>query len=96
MKQPLNSVVKYNLIEVRDIEMSKIVISKQNARKDLSTVNEEANLDDLANSIMEKGLLSPITVIQKGNVYELIVGQKEIAKMLGISERSIRRSTQAV
>lgn len=56
--------------------MSKIVISKQNARKDLLAGNEEANLDDLANSIKEKGLLSPITVVQKGDEYELIVGQR--------------------
>jgi ParB/RepB/Spo0J family partition protein len=63
-------------MEVKDIEMSKIVVSKQNARKDLSAGNEEANLDDLANSIKEKGLLSPITVVQKGDLYELIVGQR--------------------
>lgn len=63
-------------MEVKDIEMSKIVISKQNVRKDLSAGIEDANLDDLANSIKEKGLLSPITVVQKGNEYELIVGQR--------------------
>ncbi len=63
-------------MEVKDIEMSKIVVSKQNARKDLSAGSEEANLDDLANSIKEKGLLSPITVVQKGDKYELIVGQR--------------------
>lgn len=63
-------------MEVRDIEMSKIVISKQNVRKDLLAGNEDANLDDLANSIKEKGLLSPITVVQNGDQYELIVGQR--------------------
>ncbi len=63
-------------MEVKDIEMSKIVISQQNARKDLTAGSEDANLDDLANSIKEKGLLSPITVIQKGDLYELIVGQR--------------------
>ncbi|EQD51673.1 parB-like partition protein, partial [mine drainage metagenome] len=30
----------------------------------------------MANSIKEKGLLSPITVVQKGDTYELIVGQR--------------------
>lgn len=63
-------------MEVRDIEMSRIVISKQNARKDLLAGNEDANLDDLANSIKEKGLLSPITVVKKGDEYELILGQR--------------------
>ena len=63
-------------MEVKDIEISKIVISEQNARKDLSAGAEDANLDDLANSIKEKGLLSPITVVKKGELYELIVGQR--------------------
>jgi len=43
-------------MEVKDIELSKIIISKQNARKDLTAGSEDANLDDLANSIREKGL----------------------------------------
>lgn len=63
-------------MEVRDIDISKIVVSKQNVRKDLSAGNEEANLDDLAKSIKEKGLLSPIIVVRKGDNYELIVGQR--------------------
>ena len=75
-------------MEVKDIEMSRIVISQQNARKDLTAGNEDANLDDLANSIKEKGLLSPITVIQKGESYELIVGQRRYlaCKKLGFQK----------
>lgn len=73
-------------MEVKDIELSRIVISKQNARKDLSAGTEEANLDDLASSIREKGLLSPITVVQKGDLFELIVGQRRYlaCKKLGM------------
>ena len=73
-------------MDVKDIEISKIVVSKQNVRKDLSAGNEEANLEDLANSIKEKGLLSPITVVQKGDHYELIVGQRRFlaCKKLGL------------
>lgn len=75
-------------MEVKDIEMSKIVISQQNARKDLTAGSEDANLDDLANSVKEKGLLSPITVIQKGDLYELIVGQRRYlaCKKLGFQK----------
>lgn len=84
-------------MDVKDIEISKIVVSKQNVRKDLSAGNEEANLEDLANSIKEKGLLSPITVVQKGDHYELIVGQRRFlaCKKLGLQKISaiIREET---
>ena len=72
-------------MDVKDIEISKIVVSEQNVRKDLSAGTEEANLADLANSIKEKGLLSPITVVQRGDHYELIVGQRRFlaCKKLG-------------
>jgi len=75
-------------MEVKDIEMSKIVVSQQNVRKDLNAGSEDATLDDLANSIKEKGLLSPITVIQNGDSYELIVGQRRYlaCKKLGFQK----------
>ena len=75
-------------MEVRDIQISKIVVSNQNVRKDLNAGNEDTNLDDLANSIKEKGLLSPITVVQKGDTYELIVGQRRYlaCKKLGFQK----------
>lgn len=72
-------------MDVKDIEISKIVVSEQNVRKDLTAGTEEANLDDLANSIKEKGLLSPVTVVHKGDHYDLIVGQRRFlaCKKLG-------------
>jgi len=64
-------------VKVKEIEMSKISFSEHNTRKDLGAGTEDTGLEDLANSIKEKGLLSPIIVRQRDNgTYELIAGQR--------------------
>jgi len=64
-------------MEVKEIKMSEIRLSEYNTRKDLEAGTEDASLDDLANSIREKGLLNPITVRRKDDkTYELVAGQR--------------------
>lgn len=64
-------------MEIQEIPLADIDISKFNTRKDLNAGMEDSTLDDLATSIKEKGLLSPITVLQrKDGRYELIAGQR--------------------
>ncbi len=48
---------------------------------------DEDSLDELAESIKEKGVIQPILVRQKGDVYELIVGERRLiaAKRAGLS-----------
>lgn len=73
-------------MEVKDIRMSLINVSLLNTRKDLDAGSEDTSLDDLANSIREKGLLSPITVRKKEDgSYDLIAGQRRFlaCKKLG-------------
>jgi ParB family chromosome partitioning protein len=73
-------------MEVKEIKMSEISLSEYNTRKDLSAGTEDASLEDLANSIKEKGLLNPITVRRKDDgTYELIAGQRRFlaCKKLG-------------
>ena len=64
-------------MEVRNIDMGKIEISELNTRKDLNAGTEDTSIDDLADSIREKGLLNPIIVrpIENGK-YSLIAGQR--------------------
>lgn len=64
-------------MEIKEIKISQIQLSEYNTRKDLSSGTEDAGIEDLANSIKEKGLLNPIIVRGKedGN-YELIAGQR--------------------
>lgn len=75
-------------MEINEIEISKIRISGLNARKDLDAGTEDSGLVELANSISDKGLLSPITVKKTNDgKYDLIVGQRRFlaCKKLGWS-----------
>ena len=64
-------------MEVKEIRMDEISLSEYNTRKDLIAGTEDAGLEDLANSIREKGLLNPIIVMRKDEgTYELIAGQR--------------------
>lgn len=73
-------------MEVKEIELAKIGLSDFNTRKDLESGTEDSSLDDLANSIKEKGLLNPIIVMKKEDgAYDLIAGQRRFlaCKKLG-------------
>lgn len=64
-------------MEVKEVELSSVVISQFNTRKDLDAGTEDASLDELASSIREKGLLNPITVVKREDgKYDLIAGQR--------------------
>ena len=58
------------------IPLDQIKISEFNVRKNLDAGSEDSNIDDLARSINEKGLLSPIIVLEEKEVYKLITGQR--------------------
>lgn len=64
-------------MEVKDIKISAIRLSEFNTRKDLDSGIEDSSLNDLANSINDKGLLNPIIVRSEANeTYSLIAGQR--------------------
>jgi ParB family chromosome partitioning protein len=64
-------------MEIKEIKLEDIQVSKFNTRKDLEAGIEDASLEDLANSIREKGLLNPITVMRvKNGKYDLVAGQR--------------------
>ena len=69
---------------VRNIPIEKVKANKYQPRQDF---NHEA-LDDLANSIKEKGFIQPVLVRVKDNEYELIAGERRFnaAKKLGYKE----------
>ena len=73
-------------MEIKEINLDDIDISEFNTRKDLGAGTEEASLDDLANSIREKGLLSPIMVRKKNGKYDLVAGQRRFlaCKKIGL------------
>ena len=49
-------------MEVREIALDSISVSEFNVRKDLEAGTEDAGIRDLANSIRENGLNSPVIV----------------------------------
>ena len=49
-------------METIDIEINSVSVSDFNTRKDLDAGTEDTSIDDLADSIRERGLLSPIIV----------------------------------
>ena len=74
---------------IEEIDIDLIDVSKWNIRKDLTAGTEDASIDDLAESIREKGLLHPITVRRTPTGrYELIAGQRRFlaCKKLGMKK----------
>jgi ParB family chromosome partitioning protein len=72
-------------IKIKTISISKIILSKYNVRRNLKAGTEDSTIEDLAKSIYENGLLNPITVFEKNDKYQLIVGKRRYlaCKMLG-------------
>jgi ParB family chromosome partitioning protein len=66
------------------VNPDKISINPQQPR---SYFNETA-LDDLAESIKQHGIISPLIVTRQGNSYELIAGERRLraAKIVGLKE----------
>ena len=59
------------------VPMARLVVSNLNVRKTLNAGENDSNIEELAASIREKGLLSPLTVrpLADGR-FEILVGQR--------------------
>ena len=67
-----------------ELPLDRVVANPEQPRK---TFNDEA-LEELAQSIKNFGLIQPITVIKKGDVYEIITGERRYraAKKIGLEK----------
>lgn len=73
-----------------DISLDTIRVSPLNTRKDLKAGTEDTSLRDLAESIREHGLLSPVIVMTKpGGGYELIAGQRRFRACQQLGKQTI-------
>lgn len=64
-------------MQTSDIPLDMIDVSEFNTRKDLVAGTEDSGLEELARSIQEKGLLSPVVVRRSAKRrFELIIGQR--------------------
>jgi len=68
------------------LPLDKIDISLSNVRK--ANANIEEGIGELASSIKEIGIQQPVVVFQKGDRYELIIGQRRYlaCEELGLRE----------
>lgn len=73
-----------NASKVQDIRIDKITISPLH----FTRTHTEDNLERLADSIQDVGLIHPITVRKRGKVFELLAGERrwKACKMLGMRE----------
>src|SRR5512136_1964989 len=74
-------------IEEKGVTLVPVAQVKANPRQPRFNVREEG-LEDLANSIKEKGLLQPILLRKKENGYEIIAGERRFraSRIAGLSE----------
>lgn len=80
-------------MEIKEISLSNIMVSEFNTRKDLAAGTDDAGLDDLANSIKQRGLIQPITVRARDNgQFEVVAGQRRFlaCKQLGLPSITAR------
>ena len=68
-----------NVSNLMEIDLDRIRVSELNTRKDLQAGNEDADIEDLANSIRTRGLINPVTVVPGSDGgYDLIAGQRRL------------------
>ena len=73
----------------KEIPLEEIRVSELNVRKNLEAGSEDSNIEDLARSIHEKGLLNPITVIKREEGFDLIAGQRRFLACQSLGWASI-------
>jgi ParB/RepB/Spo0J family partition protein len=69
-----------------DIPLDKLLVSALNARKDLTAGQEDSGIEELASSVRQQGLLSPLIVRPTADGhFEVLVGQRRLLACRKIS-----------
>ena len=77
-------------MEVTELPLSAIRVSELNTRKDLDAGTEDADIQDLADSIRENGLLNPVTVRRNADgAFDVIAGQRRLLACRELGWRTI-------
>ena len=71
---PDETILKLNISDFEKIPVKKIAYEKWNVR----TLDRAKGVEELAESILKYGLLQPIVVLQEGDKFELIIGQRRV------------------
>ena len=77
-------------MEIKEIKISEIKVSEANTRKDLTAGLEESGIEELAQSIQEKGLLNPIMVMEQADgKFGIIAGQRRFLAFQKLGRETI-------
>ena len=77
-------------MEVKEIAIADVEVSRFNVRKDTEDGQDDSTIENLAESIKKRGLLSPIHVFQKSDgTYGLIAGQRRLLACISLGWSSI-------
>jgi len=76
-------------MRIENIDILKLYISPVNARKTLTSEEDETGITDLANDINTNGLINPITVMFNNDKYEIIAGQRRYLAMKQLNKTHI-------
>lgn len=77
-------------MQTTELALEAIRVSHFNARKDLDAGSEDAGITDLANSIRELGVLSPVIVRKAAHgLYDLVAGQRRLLACHQLGLRTI-------
>jgi ParB family chromosome partitioning protein len=76
-------------MEVKELDVSKLIVSELNVRKTLTSDEDETGISDLANDIRTNGLINPITVRSLGDKYEIIAGQRRFLACKLLNRKTI-------
>lgn len=72
--------------KVVDIPIKKITVSPLH----FDRTHSEENLEKLMESIREVGLIHPLTVRKKGNIYELLAGERRLRALKALGRKEVR------
>lgn len=73
--------------DLTGLPVDKIKIDNWNAR----TLDKEKGIDELAESILEYGLLQPVVVFKEGDSFNLIIGQRRLRAFKELKKRGYTR-----
>lgn len=63
-------------MKLEHIPIENLYVSELNVRKNMTSEEDETNIEELAENIKNNGLINPLTVKLNDNKYEIIAGQR--------------------
>lgn len=78
-------------MNIQILKVSQLEVSIFNVRKQMESVDDETDIDDLSEDIKVNGLLNPLTVrkIEGNDKYEVIAGQRRLLAIRKLNQETV-------